>query len=59
MSKTKCPQGCDHPLGMRKVEEREPLDTPEVIETPSGPVVREERVKTYLECRRCGWVMDV
>lgn len=61
---TRCPQGCRHPaLGqdtMQETVEVERLDHPDVITGPYGePIVREEIEHRFLECRVCGWVIDI
>lgn len=64
---TACPQGCiDGYYGedtMKLVEQERRLDVPEVIEVPSPDGV-EEIVQThytdrYLQCRICGFVVDI
>jgi hypothetical protein len=56
----KCPQGCTHPAGAMRVKtETYRLPTPEVIDTPTGKEVIKYRTERFLECRVCGWCVDI
>lgn len=54
---TDCPQGCANPMGgMRRVTHY--TGEMQVFEVYGEEVV-EEHVVMYLECRTCGWTVDV
>lgn len=55
-----CPNGCTHPAGaMRIEEERIELPTPKVVDTPNGEILVETEKERFLECRVCGWCVDI
>lgn len=58
-----CPQGCIHPAfgedTVKQRTERERRQSPVVFEHMGETVVQEYYVRQFLECRVCGWVMDL
>jgi hypothetical protein len=58
----KCPQGCFHPVAgeetLELVEQRERVEPPNVFEVQGETVVQEERVRRFMKCIVCGWVVD-